>query len=210
MNIAVFASGRGSNFQAILNAIQGGRLPASISLVVSNNSSAGALEIARAHGIPAVHRSLRQFPQAEAFDDDLLALLDRHRVDLIALAGYMKQLSPRFVATYRNRIVNVHPALLPAFGGPGMYGMHVHEAVLRSGAKVSGVTVHLVDEQYDHGMILAQETVRVDAEDTPESLAAKVLILEHEVYPRVLAAFAENRVRFLGQSAWIVSEPTRP
>jgi formyltetrahydrofolate-dependent phosphoribosylglycinamide formyltransferase len=210
MNIAVFASGRGSNFQAILNAIQGGRLPASISLVVSNNSSAGALEIARAHGIPAVHRSLRQFPQAEAFDDDLLALLDRHRVDLIALAGYMKQLSPRFVATYRNRIVNVHPALLPAFGGPGMYGMHVHEAVLRSGAKVSGVTVHLVDEQYDHGMILAQETVRVDAEDTPESLAAKVLILEHEVYPRVLAAFAENRVRFIGQSAWIVSEPTRP
>jgi len=210
MNIAVFASGRGSNFQAILNAIQGGRLPASISLVVSNNSSAGALEIARAHGIPAVHRSLRQFPQAEAFDDDLLALLDRHRVDLIALAGYMKQLSPRFVATYRNRIVNVHPALLPAFGGPGMYGLHVHEAVLRSGAKVSGVTVHLVDEQYDHGMILAQETVRVDAEDTPESLAAKVLILEHEVYPRVLAAFAENRVRFIGQSAWIVSEPTRP
>jgi phosphoribosylglycinamide formyltransferase-1 len=210
MNIAVFASGRGSNFQAILNAIQGGRLPASISLVVSNNSSAGALEIARAHGIPAVHRSLRQFPQEEAFDDDLLALLDRHRVDLIALAGYMKQLSPRFVATYRNRIVNVHPALLPSFGGPGMYGMHVHEAVLRSGAKVSGVTVHLVDEQYDHGMILAQETVRVDAEDTPESLAAKVLILEHEVYPRVLAAFAENRVRFIGQSAWIVSEPTRP
>ena len=210
MNIAVFASGRGSNFQAILSAIQGGRLPASISLVVSNNSSAGALEIARAHGIPAVHRSLRQFPQAEAFDDDLLALLDRHRVDLIALAGYMKQLSPRFVATYHNRIVNVHPALLPAFGGPGMYGMHVHEAVIRSGAKVSGVTVHLVDEQYDHGMILAQETVRVDAEDTPESLAAKVLILEHEVYPRVLAAFAENRVRFIGQSAWIVSEPSRP
>lgn len=210
MNIAVFASGRGSNFQAILNAIQGGRLPASISLVVSNNSSAGALEIARAHGIPAVHRSLRQFPEVDAFDDDLLALLDRHRVDLIALAGYMKQLSPRFVATYHNRIVNVHPALLPAFGGPGMYGMHVHEAVIRSGAKVSGVTVHLVDEQYDHGMILAQETVRVDAEDTPESLAAKVLILEHEVYPRVLAAFAENRVRFIGQSAWIVSEPSRP
>ena len=210
MNIAVFASGRGSNFQAILSAIQGGRLPASISLVVSNNSSAGALEIARAHGIPAVHRSLRQFPQAEAFDDDLLALLDRHRVDLIALAGYMKQLSPRLVAAYHNRIVNVHPALLPAFGGPGMYGMHVHEAVIRSGAKVSGVTVHLVDDQYDHGMILAQETVRVDAEETPESLAAKVLILEHEVYPRVLAAFAENRVRFAGQSAWIVMEPTRP
>lgn len=209
MNIAVFASGRGSNFQAILNAIQGGRLPASISLVVSNNSSAGALEIARAHGIPAVHRSLRQFPSQEAFDDELLALLDRHRVDLIALAGYMKQLSPRFVAAYRNRIVNVHPALLPAFGGPGMYGTHVHEAVIRSGAKVSGVTVHLVDEQYDHGMILAQETVRVDPNDTVETLSAKVLLLEHELYPRVLAAFAERRVRIEGHSAWIVSEPPR-
>jgi len=209
MNIAVFASGRGSNFQAILNAIQGGRLPASISLVVSNNSSAGALEIARAHGIPAVHRSLRQFPSQEAFDDELLALLDRHRVDLIALAGYMKQLSPRFVDAYRNRIVNVHPALLPAFGGPGMYGTHVHEAVIRSGAKVSGVTVHLVDEQYDHGMILAQETVRVDPNDTVETLSAKVLLLEHELYPRVLAAFAERRVRIEGHSAWIVSEPPR-
>jgi formyltetrahydrofolate-dependent phosphoribosylglycinamide formyltransferase len=210
MNIAVFASGRGSNFQAILNAIHGGRLPASISLVVSNNSSAGALEIARAHGIPGAHRSLRQFPTQKAFDDDLLALLDRHRVDVIALAGYMKQLSPRFVAVYRNRILNVHPALLPAFGGPGMYGTHVHEAVIRSGAKVSGVTVHLVDEQYDHGMILAQENVRVEPADTPESLAAKVLILEHELYPRVLAAFAENRVRIEGHSAWIVPEPPRP
>ena len=209
MNIAVFASGRGSNFQAILNAIQGGRLPASISLVVSNNSSAGALEIARAHGIPAVHRSLRQFPSQEAFDDALLALLDRHRVDLIALAGYMKQLSPRFVDAYRNRIVNVHPALLPAFGGPGMYGAHVHEAVVRSGAKVSGVTVHLVDEHYDHGMILAQETVRVDPNDTVETLSAKVLQLEHELYPRVLAAFAERRVRIKGHSAWIVLEPPR-
>lgn len=207
MNIAVFASGRGSNFQAILSAIQGGRLPASISLVLSNNSSAGALEIARAHGIPAVHRSLRQFPTQEAFDDDLLALLRQHRVDLIALAGYMKQLSHRFVAQYRNRIVNVHPALLPSFGGPGMYGIHVHEAVIRSGAKVSGVTVHIVDEQYDHGLILAQETVPVLPEDTPESLAARVLILEHDLYPRVLAAFAQNRVCIKGTSAWIVSEP---
>lgn len=209
MNIAVFASGRGSNFQAILNAIQGGRLPASISLVVSNNSSAGALEIARAHGIPALHRSLRQFPTEDAFDDDLLALLDRHRVDLLALAGYMKKLSPRIVSRYRHRIVNIHPALLPAFGGPGMYGSHVHEAVLRAGSKVSGVTVHLVDEQYDHGMILAQETVPISPEDTPGSLAAKVVSLEHDLYPRVLVAFAENRVRIEGTVAWIVTEPSQ-
>ncbi len=206
MNIAVFASGRGSNFQAILNAIHGGRLPASISLVISNNSSAGALEIARAHGIPAFHRSLRQFPGEEAFDNDLLALLERSRVELVALAGYMKQLSARFVAAYRNRIVNVHPALLPTFGGPGMYGMHVHEAVIRAGVKVSGVTVHLVDEHYDQGLILAQETVRVEPGETPESLAAKVLQLEHELYPQVLAAFAENRVQIEQGRAWIVPE----
>lgn len=206
MNIAVFASGRGSNFQAILNAIHGGRLPASISLVVSNNSSAGALEIARAEGIPALHRSLRQFPTQDSFDDSLLAALQSHRVNLIALAGYMKKLSSRIISLYKNRIVNIHPALLPAFGGPGMYGIHVHEAVLRSGAKVSGVTVHVVDEEYDHGLILAQETVRVEPGDTPESLAARVLTLEHDLYPRVLAAFAENRVRIEGASAWIVPE----
>jgi len=204
MNIAVFASGRGSNFQAILDAIHGGRLPASISLVVSNNSSAGALEIARAAGIPALHRSLRQFPTQESFDDDLLATLESHRVDLIALAGYMKRLSPRIISRFRNRIVNIHPALLPAFGGPGMYGVHVHEAVLRSGAKISGVTVHVVDEEYDHGFILAQETVRVEPGDTPESLASRVLTLEHDLYPRVLAAFAESRVRIEGTTAWIV------
>jgi phosphoribosylglycinamide formyltransferase-1 len=208
MNIAVFASGRGSNFQAILNAIHGGRLPASISLVISNNSSAGALEIARAEGIPALHRSLRQFPTQESFDDDLLATLQRHRVDLIAIAGYMKKLSPRIISRYKNRIVNIHPALLPAFGGEGMYGIHVHEAVLRSGAKISGVTVHLVDEEYDCGLIVAQESLRVEPADTPESLAAKVLALEHDLYPRALAAFAENRVRIEGAIAWILPKHT--
>jgi len=206
MNIAVFASGRGSNFQAILNAIHGGRLPASISLVVSNNSNAGALEIARAEGIPALHRSLRQFPTQDSFDDDLLATLESHRVELIALAGFMKKMSPRIISRFRNRIVNIHPALLPAFGGPGMYGVRVHEAVLRSGAKISGVTVHVVDEEYDHGLILAQETVRVEPGDTPESLASRVLTLEHDLYPRVLAAFAENRVRIKGATAWIVPD----
>ena len=204
MNIAVFASGRGSNVQAILKAIQDGRLPASVCLLISNNSSAGALEIARTAGIPALHRSLRQFPTQESFDDDLLATLENHHVNLIALAGYMKKLSPGIISRYRNRIVNIHPALLPAFGGPGMYGIHVHEAVLRSGAKISGVTVHVVDEEYDHGLIVAQETVRVDPADTPESLAAKVLRLEHDLYPRVLAAFAEDRVRIEGATAWIL------
>lgn len=203
MNIAVFASGRGSNFEAILHAIQRGELPARVVLLVSNTSSAGALELARAHNIPAVHLSPTQFPGEEAYIERMLALLSEHRVDLIALAGYLKKIPGRVIEQYRNRIVNIHPALLPKFGGPGMYGIHVHKAVLAAGETVSGATVHLVDEEYDHGAILMQKTVAVAPNDTPEALAARVLNVEHEIYPQVLRAFAEGRVRVNGSSAWI-------
>lgn len=203
MNIAVFASGRGSNFQAILNALQRGQLPARITLLVSNKSSAGALELARTHGIPAVHISPVQFSSEKAYVDRLLELLNEHNVQLIALAGYLKKIPSRVIERFRNRIVNIHPALLPKFGGAGMYGIHVHEAVLAAGETVSGATVHLVDEEYDRGAILIQRTVEVAATDTPESLAAKVLTIEHELYPQVLRAFAEGRVHFNGKTAWI-------
>ncbi len=203
MNIAVFASGRGSNFQAILNALQRGQLPARITLLVSNKSSAGALELARTHGIPAVHISPVQFSSEKAYVDRLLELLNEHNVQLIALAGYLKKIPSRVIERFRNKIVNIHPALLPKFGGAGMYGIHVHEAVLAAGETVSGATVHLVDEEYDRGAILIQRTVEVAATDTPESLAAKVLTIEHELYPQVLRAFAEGRVHFNGKTAWI-------
>jgi len=203
MNIAVFASGRGSNFQAILQAIDDGLLPARVTLLVSNNSNAGALELARSRNIPAIHLSQKQFSSEVAYGDRLLELLARHGVDLIALAGYMKRVPAIVIERYRNKILNIHPALLPAFGGSGMYGIHVHEAVLAAGVKITGATVHLVDEEYDKGPIVAQKAVEVSSDDTPESLAARVLAVEHEIYPKVLAAFAGNRVHLEGRRVWI-------
>ena len=203
MNIAVFASGRGSNFQAILDAIQKGFLPARVCAVVSNNSAAGALVTARTQNIPAFHLSQKQFPSEDAFSKSLLSLLQDHDVQLIALAGYLKRLSPSVIERYRNKITNVHPALLPSFGGPGMYGHHVHDAVIAAGVKVSGATVHLVDEAYDRGPIVLQKAVEVLPNDDALSLAATVLRIEHEIYPLALKAFAENRVEFKGNKVWI-------
>ena len=200
LNITVLGSGRGSNFEAILKAMAGGMLPggrfsgAKIGLVLSNNSTAGILEIARAHEVPAVHLSEKQYPSTEAFVDALLALLRTHDTGLIVLAGYMKRLPARVVAAYRHRIINVHPALLPEFGGQGMYGLHVHEAVLAAHRTVSGATVHVVDDDYDHGAILLQEQVPVLPDDTPESLAARVLQVEHRILPEAIRLFAEERV----------------
>ncbi len=203
MNIAVFASGRGSNFRAILTAIEEGQLPAHITLLLSNNSSSGALELARSLNIPAVHLSLKQCSSEEHYIGTMLNLLERHEVDLIALAGYMKRVPNSVIQKFRNRVLNIHPALLPAFGGVGMYGLRVHEAAIAAGVKVSGATVHIVDEEYDRGPIIVQRVVEVSPTDTPETLAAKILPVEHELYPKVLAAFAANRVHIEGRRAWI-------
>jgi phosphoribosylglycinamide formyltransferase-1 len=203
MNIAVFASGRGSNLEAILDAIREGLLPARICAVVSNNSAAGALATARAQNIPAFHLSQKQFPSEDALTAALLSLLQDHGTQFIALAGYLKKLSPPVVERYRNKITNVHPALLPSFGGPGMYGHYVHEAVIAAGVKVSGATVHLVDEVYDRGPIVLQKSVEISPNDDPVRLASKVLAIEHEIYPRALKAFAEGRIEFKGNKVWI-------
>jgi phosphoribosylglycinamide formyltransferase-1 len=203
MNIGVFASGRGSNFQAILNAIQRGILPACVTLLLSNKSDAGALEVARSNGIPTIHLSQKRFSDEASFAARMLEVLKEHDVHLIALAGYLKKIPTSVVRAYRNRILNIHPALLPSFGGPGMYGHYVHEAVLASGAKLSGATVHVVDEEYDRGPIVIQRAVPVDEHDTPDTLAAKVLKIEHEIYPEALKAFAENRILMKEGSVWI-------
>ncbi|HEX9615387.1 MAG TPA: phosphoribosylglycinamide formyltransferase [Bacteroidota bacterium] len=205
MKIAVLASGRGSNFQALLDAIREGVLPAGICVVLSNNSASGVLEIARAANIPAIHLSQKQFPSEDAFSSRMLSVLGDHGADFVALAGYMKRIPATVVAHYRNKITNIHPALLPSFGGPGMYGMRVHDAVIASGVKLSGATVHLVDEEYDRGPIVLQKSVEVTFEDNPETLAAKVLAIEHEIYPLALKAFAEDRVRLKGTTLWIRS-----
>lgn len=184
MKLAVCVSGRGSNLMALLDALAGSR-QAVVAVVLSNRADAPALELARQRGIPA-----------ESLDDhrdatEWLRRLRTHAVDLIVLAGYLKLVPPGVIAAYRDRILNVHPALLPDFGGPGMYGHHVHEAVLRSGATVSGATVHLVDEAYDQGRILAQARVPVLPDDTPATLAVRVLRAEHRLLPAVVLRAAE-------------------
>jgi phosphoribosylglycinamide formyltransferase-1 len=204
MNIAVFASGRGSNFAAILDAIRNGSLPARACVLISNRSDAGALDRARTENIPAVHCSRTAYATDEAFADAMLALLRSHGTEFIALAGYLKHVPVPVVTAFRHRIVNIHPALLPSFGGHGMYGHHVHEAVLASGAKVSGATVHLVDEEYDRGPIVAQRCVPVLPGDTADTLATRVLTVEHILYPETLAAFARGHVRVEGRRAWIL------
>jgi len=199
INLGVLASGRGSNLQSIIDASERGELDAVVRVVISNNSTAYALERARNHAVAAIHLSHKQFGTPEEFDDALLETLRHHEVDLIVLAGYMKLLSARVVEAYRNRILNIHPALLPSFGGKGMYGIHVHEAVIESGVKLSGVTVHVVDEKYDHGPIVLQEAVAVRDDDTPETLAARILPEEHKLYPKAIQLFAEGKVRVEGR-----------
>jgi phosphoribosylglycinamide formyltransferase 1 len=203
MNIAVFASGRGSNFQSILNAIDAGILPAQVVVLISNKSDAGAMEIARAYNIPAQHLSQKMFSSEDALAKAMLGVLEKRHVEFIVLAGYLKKIPAQVIRQYRNRIINIHPALLPLFGGDGMYGHRVHESVLASGEKISGATVHLVDEEYDHGPIVMQKTVDVVPDETPDSLAAKVLKIEHEIFPLALKAFAEGRVKVERRKAWI-------
>lgn len=195
MKCAVFASGGGSNFQAQLDRKAAGDLHIDFVVLVTNNSKAFACERARKHGIPIEHLPPSGFPSEEEYTARLMEVLSRSGAELLVLAGYMKKLPDAVVRKCRNRIVNIHPALLPAFGGKGMYGNHVHEAVIAYGAKVSGVTVHFVDEEYDHGPIILQETLQVLDEDTPESLAKRVLALEHAHYWRALEAIAQNRIR---------------
>jgi phosphoribosylglycinamide formyltransferase-1 len=204
MNIAIFASGRGTNFQAILKAIDAGRLPARVTVLISNKSDAAALDFARARKIQTSHLSQKMFPSEDALAEAMLNVLSLQRTELIALAGYLKKIPLQVIRRFRNRIVNIHPALLPFFGGPGMYGHFVHEAVIASGMKVSGATVHIVDEEYDRGPIVMQKTVQIVHDDNPDSLAAKVLEIEHEIFPIALKAFSEGKIKIEGKKAWIM------
>jgi phosphoribosylglycinamide formyltransferase-1 len=183
MRIAVAISGRGSNLEALLNALGPGA-PAEIIVVVSDRPEAAGLSLARARKIPTEVLS-------NPSDSSLwLSLLERHSVELVVLAGYLKLVPPQVIAAYRGRILNIHPALLPSFGGKGMFGQRVHEAVLASGATESGATVHVVDEVYDHGTVLAQMRVPVLPDDTADRLARRVLEVEHRLLPAVVLAAA--------------------
>ncbi len=199
MRIAIFASGRGSNFQAIADACRTGEIPASVVLCVASSASSGVCHRARTLDIPVY--------VVESIDDleceELPAVLARHQVDLIALAGFMKKIPASLVRAFKNRMLNIHPALLPAFGGKGMYGIRVHEAVIAQGVPSSGATVHIVDEEYDTGPIVLQESITVLDTDTPASLALRVLEVEHRLYARAIDLFARKMIQINGREVII-------
>ncbi len=195
MKIGFLASHGGSNMQAIIDACKLGKLDATPAVVISNNSDSGALARAKTEGVPHYYLSGKTHPEPRELDQAILDTLLHHSVDIIVLAGYMKKLGSKTLAYFRGRILNIHPALLPKFGGEGMYGIHVHEAVIAAGEKESGVTIHLVDEQYDTGAILAQTRVPVMPDDTPETLAARVLEQEHILYPKTLQQIVTGDLR---------------
>ncbi len=196
-NIVVFASGGGSNLQALMDAARDGRIDGRITLVVSSRKDAGALDRARQAGIPVETADPKDFAPGN-YDEHLAMLCRSAKADLVCLAGFMLKLGPKMLSDYKDRILNVHPALLPSFGGKGYYGMKVHEAVLEAGARVSGATVHFVDEAYDRGPIVLQQPVPVLPGDTPETLAERVHAAEHAVYPAAAALYCSGRLKVEG------------
>ena len=194
IRLGVLVSGRGSNLQAIIDASQAGRIDAVVAIVISDVADAFALDRARTHGIEAVFVDPNLFETREGFEATIIDLLRKHDVDLVCLAGFMRLLNPPFVREYRNRIINIHPALLPAFPG-----LHVQRKALKHGAKFSGCTVHFVDEGTDTGPIIIQAVVSVLDDDTDESLSARILTYEHQIYPRAIQLFAEGRLEVRGR-----------
>ena len=182
MNLGFLASHNGSNMQAVIDACRSGRLNARPVVVISNNRDSGALERARNENIPWYHLSSASHPDLEDLDREIVDVLLAHDVNLVILAGYMKKIGPVTLATFPGRIINIHPGLLPEYGGQGMYGQRVHEAVIASGDKETGVTIHVVDQVYDNGPVLAQTRIPVKQGDTADGLAERVLAVEHELY----------------------------
>ena len=193
LRIGVLASHQGTNFQAIADACADGTLNARVALLICNNSSAAVMERAARADIPAMHFSSKTHPDPAALDAAICNSLTQAGIELIVLAGYMKKIGPRVLKHFENRIINVHPSLLPKFGGQGYYGMHVHEAVIAAGDKCTGATVHLVNGGYDKGDIIRQERIAVEAEDTATSLSMKVHRLEHRLLLDVIRQFAEEQ-----------------
>ena len=194
LHLGFLASHGGSNMQAIIDACKDGRLDAKPCVVISNNSDSMALQRARNEGIPWYHISGVTHP-GSAEDEEILGVLQRHGVDTVILAGYMKRLGAVTLNAYRGRILNIHPALLPKFGGKGMFGKRVHEAVLAAGEKVTGVTIHLIDEHYDTGPIINQCQVPVHENETVDSLSERVLEHEHRLYVETLQKISDGRIR---------------
>lgn len=203
LKLAVFASGRGSNFQSILDAVDRGELRLDVVLCLSDRENVGALERAERHGVATAVIHPKSYDSESDFAAAMIDVLEQHEVNFIALAGYMKKIPAAIIRAYSGRMVNIHPALLPAFGGHGMYGRRVHEAVIEYGVHWTGATVHVVEEEYDTGPVVLQEPVPVLPNDTADDVAARVLELEHRLYPAALRLFADGRIRFEGRRAII-------
>lgn len=195
MNFAVLASGNGSNLQAIIHAVRSKKIKAKLSLVLSDRADAYALERARKAKIPTAVIIPKNFPDRESFDRMLVEQLRASKIDFVVLAGFMRILSPYFIGSFPNKILNIHPALLPAFKGA-----HAIKDALAYGVKTTGVTVHFVDEQVDHGAIIAQEPVGILPKDTLEKLERRVHAVEHRIYPKVIASFAAGKLTVRGRA----------
>ena len=202
LRVAVLASGRGSNFRALAEAAAAGRIPASVVVLVTDRAGAPALAVAREHRIEAVVVDPKQHPSREAHEKAVIAVLEERRVGLVCLAGYMRLLSAGFVAHFAGRLLNIHPSLLPAFPG-----LHPHRQALAHGVRVSGATVHFVDEGVDTGPVVLQAAVPVEPDDTEESLAARILVEEHRIYPEAVRLFAEGRLEIRGRRVDIRERP---
>ena len=193
-NISVLVSGGGTNLQAIIDNVENGYIDARIVQVISSKEDAYALERAKKHGIKGIYIGRKNFPDDAARTDAIIKALDDEATDLVILAGYMSVLDGKLINAYRDRIINIHPSLIPKYCGKGFYGHYVHEAVLAGGEKESGATVHFVDEGVDTGKIILQEKVPVFSDDTPDTLAARVLEVEHEILPRAARMFCKGEL----------------
>lgn len=198
VKLAVFVSGRGSNLKSIVEKIENGKLNAQVLAVVSNKSDCPALVFAEEKSVKTFVVSAVNKEETISYDE-----LDEHfkqlQIDLIVLAGFLKKIPDHFVEKYENKIINIHPALLPSFGGKGMYGMNVHKAVYESSAKVSGATIHFVNQVYDEGKIIAQKCVDITDAASPEEIAERVLKIEHQLLPEVIQLFAEGKIKIINQ-----------
>ena len=194
MNIAVFASHGGSDLQAIIDGCKQDKLNATVAVVISNNGDSMALERAKRENIPAYHMSAKKYGSEDLLAEELLGVLEEYQIDMIFLAGYMRMLHVDILTKYHNRVFNIHPALLPKFGGRGMYGMNVHTAVIEAKETETGVTIHRVNAEYDSGEIVAQTKVSVMQDDTPEILAARVLEREHTFLVEVISKIIDGEI----------------
>ncbi len=205
LSLGILVSGSGTNLQAIIDAIECKALSAMIKVVISNRVDAYGLERARQHGLPTVVISHKDFPSREAFEAELVNTLNTYGVTLVVLAGFMRLLSPFFIRSFPQRIMNIHPALLPAFPGT-----HAQRQALERGVRIAGATVHLVDEEVDHGPIIVQAAVPVYPDDTEETLSARILAQEHRIYPQAIQLYAAGRVVLQGNRVVILNESQSP